>query len=191
MSTQHSYLKDKEVPDPLVCSKCKSNNVVQPKQRNVGKETDQCPQCGIIWCLAANCPYESNKQNVKQHQATFHVEEFLDKCSKCKGPKTRTAGNARGRCTGCSAYWCLVEGCSFDTTDVKQIKSHQGKFHHETLTESDHGDLTTCKCGTAKTGNGNYGECPTCEKFWCLVDRCGFTCVSERGVKQHYNNLHG
>lgn len=188
-SRLHSHLKERR--DPQVCSNCKSNNVVQQKQRNIGKEIDKCPQCGVYWCLVASCAHEAPKQSLQKHQELLHDKEFLNKCSKCKGPKTRIAGNTRDQCTGCNAHWCLVEGCSWDSTDPTSLATHQGKFHRD-IAQSVHGTLTNCKCGTAKTGNGNYAKCATCESetYWCLVDQCGLTCPSESGIKTHYNKMH-
>ena len=52
----HQQHVHRAIADPSKCFFCNTF-----KDRTTGKESAQCPKCGIFWCLFKNCTFESVK----------------------------------------------------------------------------------------------------------------------------------
>lgn len=183
---------DVEPIDSTVCTKCQSEIVVRSKPGTADSEHGSCSKCLNFTCLKGNCIFEHKTDSaVLNHIEKNHNPFFVQKCSRCLGPKTRTDGDLKGQCpdSKCKALWCLMEGCSFDHISPGYFATHQTQIHGLQDLGLD-GDVNHCSCKVAKTGAGKFAQCPNCNRWWCLVRPCTATFENRTRLVCHLNKYH-
>ena len=101
------------------------------RKRKPGVSIQTCPFCSRLLCSTGVCfcVIIDSEDHFKRF-CWFVESDYKDKC-KCKQPKVRDDQTMAAKCPkeGCKRYWCLYNGCHFESKSINGVHKHQGKIH--------------------------------------------------------------
>ena len=102
------------------------------RKRKPGISIQTCPFCSRLLCSLGKCFSVVKDSHVHLELNCWFVEsDYKDKCSKCKQPKVRDGQTIATKCPkeGCKTFWCLYNGCHYESESMMAVHLHQGATH--------------------------------------------------------------